>query len=55
MAGWLMLHRRGVLSTVRVGAQRAAAGTVRMHAWLEVSGKPFIGGEEAGEFVPLTR
>ncbi len=54
LTGWLMLRRRGVASVVRVGARRADAG-VRMHAWLEVSGTPLIGREEAAGFVALTR
>jgi hypothetical protein len=54
LTGWVMLRRRGVPSVVKLGARRVD-DHVRMHAWLEVSGTPVIGHEEAHEFVTLGR
>ena len=54
VTGWLMLRRRGIPSTVRVGARRGEDG-VHMHAWLELGGASIIGAAEAPKFVPLTR
>lgn len=54
LTGWLMLRRRGVAASVRVGARRDSAG-VHMHAWLDVGGACLIGGAEASRFVPFTR
>jgi hypothetical protein len=54
VTGWLMLRRRGIAASVRVGARRDDAG-VHMHAWLDVGGACLIGGVEASRFVPFTR
>ena len=54
MAALWMLRRRGVASSLWIGARRVAKGrTVEYHAWLTVDGRSVIGGRPAGAYVPL--
>jgi hypothetical protein len=47
-----MLARRGRSSKMEVGVARNHKG-LEAHAWLVCDGEVVIGGEEAGQFVPL--
>ena len=49
VAGWIMLRRRGVRASVRVGARRDAAG-VLAHAWLQC-GSQEVFGSDCAQFV----
>lgn len=54
LTSWLMLRRRGVAASVRVGARRGEGDTaVHMHAWLEVAGTPVNPDERANGFATL--
>lgn len=54
LAAQLMLGRRGVLATLRIGVALDEEGAFRAHAWLESSGKIIIGGSQSRtRFSPL--
>jgi hypothetical protein len=55
LAGYTMLHRRGVQSTMVYGVARTAAGELIAHTWLMLGDKCLLGGEGAGEFTPVER
>jgi hypothetical protein len=55
LAGYAMLHRRGVQSTMVYGVARTAAGKLIAHTWLMLGDKCLLGGEGAGEFTPVER
>lgn len=52
IAGHMLLKRRRIASTVRIGVT-TAQNAVHAHAWLMVDGRIVLGGREAPEFVPL--
>lgn len=52
IAGWLLLSRRGLASTIRFGVA-IEDGKLAAHAWLIVEGVSLIGGSEAEAFQPL--
>jgi hypothetical protein len=53
LAANLLLGRRGVPSTVRIGVAKDCHGTFRAHAWAEADGETVIGGAVDVEFTPL--
>ena len=52
VAGWLLLSRRGLASTIRFGVAMED-GKLAAHAWLIVEGVTLLGGAEAEGFQPL--
>lgn len=54
VAGWLMLKRRGIASSVRLGAGRDPSGALSAHAWLECDGVEIIGSNSDGQFVKFS-
>lgn len=52
VAGWLLLSRRGIASTIRFGVTMKE-GKLAAHAWLIVQGESLLGGEVANDFQPL--
>jgi hypothetical protein len=55
LAGYVMLRRRGVPSTMVYGVARANGADLIAHTWLMVGEKIVTGGEGAEEFCPLER
>ena len=55
LAGYSMLRRRGVASTIVYGVSRSRGGELMAHTWLTVGDKTLLGGEAAPEFTPLER
>ena len=55
LAGYSMLRRRGVASTIVYGVNRSAAGELMAHTWLTVGDRTLLGGDAAPEFTPLER
>jgi hypothetical protein len=52
IAGWLLLSRRGLGSTIRFGVAMEDS-KLSAHAWLIVEGVTLLGGAEAEGFQPL--
>ena len=46
----MMLHRRGIQSTLHYGIRQNAESELKAHVWLSVDGKTLIGGEVADQF-----
>ncbi|MGH8442327.1 MAG: lasso peptide biosynthesis B2 protein [Nevskiaceae bacterium] len=54
LALWRLLHRRGVTSTLRIGARRSAAG-LEAHAWIEHAGTPLNDARDVAQRFPPFR
>jgi len=52
VAGWLLLTRRGIASTIRFGVAMEN-GKLAAHAWLIVHGESLLGGDIAEDYQPL--
>jgi hypothetical protein len=52
LAAHAMLRRRGIANTLCLGVARDG-GELAAHAWIEVSGKPIVGGDEAARYTPI--
>jgi hypothetical protein len=55
LAGYTMLRRRGVPSTMVYGVARSAAGKLTAHTWLLVGDRVVLGGEGSVQFTPVER
>ncbi|GAC1414462.1 MAG: lasso peptide biosynthesis B2 protein [Acidobacteriaceae bacterium] len=55
LAGYLMLRRRGVPSTIVYGVARSDAGALIAHTWLTVGDRTVVGGEGSEAFSPIER
>lgn len=55
LAGYTMLRRRGVQSTLVYGVARSAKGELLAHTWLTVGGEIVLGVEAASDFTALER
>ena len=55
LAGYTMLRRRGVASTMVYGVARSPEGELQAHTWLTVGDRTVLGGEEAAEFTAVER
>jgi hypothetical protein len=55
LAGYTMLSRRGVRSTMVYGVARSPAGELKAHTWLDVGDRNVLGGEGSGGFTPVDR
>lgn len=55
LAGYAMLRRRGVTSTIVYGVNRSEHGELTAHTWLTAGERVLLGGEAAPEFTPLER
>jgi hypothetical protein len=54
LAGWQMLHRRGIAGRLHFGASRdAATAALRTHAWLDACGVEVTGYPEAHNCVEI--
>lgn len=52
VAGWLLLKRRGINTTIRFGVAMQD-GKLAAHAWLMLGRETLLGGGVAGDFQPL--
>ena len=55
LAGYTMLRRRGVPSTMVYGVARSATGKLMAHTWLVVGDRVVLGGEGSAPFTPVER
>jgi hypothetical protein len=55
LAGYTMLRRRSVPSTLVYGVARSPAGELLAHTWLVVGEDIILGGEAAKDFTPIER
>lgn len=55
LAGYTMLRRRHVPSTMVYGVARSDAGELIAHTWLTVGDRIVLGGEGSGAFTPADR
>ena len=55
LAGYTMLRRRGVPSTLIYGVARSGKGELLAHTWLEAGDKIVLGGDAAPEFTEVER
>jgi hypothetical protein len=55
LAGYAMLRRRGVRSTMVYGVMRSKDGELMAHTWLMMGDRVVLGGEGAGEFGVVER
>jgi hypothetical protein len=55
LAGYVMLRRRGVASTMVYGVARSVEGELIAHTWLMVGDRAVVGGEAAGGFAEVER
>jgi hypothetical protein len=55
LAGYTMLRRRGVQSTMVYGVARSPASRLTAHTWLMVGDKVVLGGEGSAQFTPVER
>ena len=55
LAGYTMLRRRGVASTMVYGVARATDGKLMAHTWLVVGDRVVLGGEGSAQFTPVER
>jgi hypothetical protein len=55
LAGYMMLRRRRVPSTLVYGVARSPAGELLAHTWLMVGEDTILGGEAAKDFTPIER
>ncbi|MEW6257169.1 MAG: lasso peptide biosynthesis B2 protein [Pseudomonadota bacterium] len=52
LALWILLHRRGILGTIRLGVRPGKAGP-EAHAWLSVADRIILGGRGTHAFTPI--
>jgi hypothetical protein len=55
LAGYAMLRRRGVPSTLMYGVARSVEGELLAHTWLMVGDEIVLGGEAAQKFTAIER
>lgn len=55
LAGYTMLRRRGVQSTLVYGVARSSAGELLAHTWLTVGGEIILGADAAKDFTAIER
>jgi hypothetical protein len=55
LAGYMMLRRRRVPSTLVYGVARSDSGELLAHTWLTVGNDVILGGEAAKDFTPIER
>ena len=55
LAGYVMLRRRGVPSTMVYGVARSPQGELLAHTWLMVGDRTVVGGEGSQAFSPIER
>ena len=55
LAGYTMLRRRGVTSTLVYGVARSTEGQLSAHTWLMLGEQTVLGGEAAQEFTAIER
>ena len=55
LAGYTMLRRRGVPSTMVYGVARSPASKLMAHTWLMVGDRVVLGGEGSAQFTPVER
>jgi len=55
LAGYAMLRRRHVLSTMVYGVARSPQGKLIAHTWLTVGDRIVLGGEGSAAFTPVER
>ncbi len=55
LAGYVMLRRRGVPSTMVYGVARSPVNKLTAHTWLMVGDKVVLGGEGSAPFTPVER
>jgi hypothetical protein len=55
LAGYAMLRRRGVRSTMVYGVKRSKDGELLAHTWLMTGDRVVLGGDGAGEFGVVER
>jgi len=53
LAGYAMLRRRGVASTMVYGVARSPQGELVAHTWLRMGERVVLGGEGAGDFTAM--
>jgi hypothetical protein len=55
LAGYTMLRRRGVSSTMVYGVARSPVNKLTAHTWLMVGDRVVLGGEGSAQFIPVER
>jgi hypothetical protein len=55
LAGYVMLRRRRVASTMVYGVARSPQGELTAHTWLLVGNRTVVGGEGSGAFAEVER
>jgi hypothetical protein len=55
LAGYTMLRRRGVASTMVYGVARSPVNKLTAHTWLMVGDRVVLGGEGSAQFTPVER
>jgi len=55
LAGYTMLRRRGVQSTVVYGVARSPVNKLTAHTWLMMGSRVVLGGEGSAQFTPVER
>jgi hypothetical protein len=53
LAGYTMLRRRGIPSTMVYGVARSPEGELIAHTWLTLGDRVVLGGEGSGAFTPV--
>jgi hypothetical protein len=53
LAGWQMLHRRGIAGRLHFGGSRDACAALRTHAWLDACGVGVAGYPEAVDCIEI--
>jgi hypothetical protein len=55
LAGYTMLRRRGVQSTMVYGVARSPVNKLTAHTWLMVGDRVVLGGEGSAQYTPVER
>ena len=55
LAGYTMLRRRGIQTTIVYGVTRAESGELLAHTWLTLGDRTVLGGEGSAAFNPIER
>ena len=55
LAGFVMLRRRGIPSTIVYGVGHSHVGNLIAHTWLIVGDRTVVGGEGSEQFEPIER
>jgi hypothetical protein len=55
LAGYTMLRRRGVASTMVYGVARSPVNKLTAHTWLMMGDRVVLGGEGSAQFTPVER